>query len=359
MKMTLRWFPYGDDSVTLEQIRQIPGVSGVASCLPKIPVGDEWTKDAVAALKSIVASSGLEMEVIESVNIHEDIKKGLPTRDRYIDNYIKTIRNLGERGVRCLCYNFMPVMDWARSDLAKPLLDGSTVMSYEHDAVVKMNPESIAKSMTGKSRGYSLPGWEPERLSVMAADIEFYKRFSQERYWANIKYFLDAVIPAAESADVRMAIHPDDPPWPLFDLPKVVTDAASIRKFLALNDSPYNGLTFCTGSLGVNEANDLPAMIREFGGRIHFAHIRNVKKLGKKDFDECAHLSREGSLDMFEIVKALYESAFDTDFPGYVRPDHGRMIWGEQARPGYGLYDRALGVTYIEGLWEAFEKMKS
>lgn len=357
MKMILRWFPYGDDSVTLRQIRQIPGVGGVASCLPKIPVGEVWTKDDIAALKSIVAESGLEMEVIESVNIHEDIKKGLPSRDRYIDNYIKTITNLGGAGVRVLCYNFMPVMDWARSDLAKPLPDGSTVMSYVHDEVVKMNPETIAKSMEGKSRGYSLPGWEPERLGAMAADIEFYKSFTQDMYWSNMKYFLDAVIPAAEAADVRMAIHPDDPPWPLFDLPKVITDARRVRTFLSLNDSPYNGLTFCTGSLGVNEENDLPAMIREFGGRIHFAHIRNVRKLGAKDFDECAHLSDCGSLDLFGIVKALYDSGFDKRFTGYVRPDHGRMIWGEQARPGYGLYDRAIGAAYIEGLWEAIGKM--
>ncbi|MDR1598601.1 MAG: mannonate dehydratase [Oscillospiraceae bacterium] len=357
MKMILRWFPFGDDSVTLDQIRQIPEITGVAGCLPKIPVGEEWTAEDIAALKSTVIAAGLEMEVIESVNIHEDIKKGLPTRDRYIDNYIKTITNLGAAGVRVLCYNFMPVMDWARSDLAKPLPDGSTAMAYVHDEVVKMNPDLIAKAMAGQSRGYSLPGWEPERLSLMAADIEYYQSFTQEMYWSNMKYFLDAVIPAARAANVRMAIHPDDPPWPLFGLPKVITDAERIRVFLSLNDSPYNGITFCTGSLGVNGANDLPAMLREFGGRIHFAHIRNVRKLGEKDFEESAHPTASGSLDMFGIVKALYESGFDKRFTGYIRPDHGRMIWGERARPGYGLYDRALGAVYIEGLWEAIGKM--
>ncbi|MDR1570386.1 MAG: mannonate dehydratase [Oscillospiraceae bacterium] len=357
MKMILRWFPYGDDSVTLSQIRQIPGVTGVAACLPKIPVGETWPVEELRALTQTVRRAGLEMEVIESVNIHEDIKKGLPTRDRYIQNYIDTLGNLHAVGVKCLCYNFMPVMDWARSDLAAPLPDGSAAMSYRHEVVEQMHPESIGRAMAGKARGYSLPGWEPERLSAMAEDISFYQNFTQEQYWANMKYFLDAVIPAAEKADVRMAIHPDDPPWPLFGLPKVITDAERIRTFLRLNDSPYNGLTFCTGSLGARRDNDLPAMIREFAGRgrIHFAHLRNIRFSGERDFDECAHPSACGNLDMYEIIRALQASEFD----GYIRPDHGRMIWGEIARPGYGLYDRALGATYLLGLWEAVEKTVS
>lgn len=354
MKMIMRWFPYGDDSVTLEQIRQTPGVTGVATCIPKIPVGQVWPREMLEDLKKEIQGVGLSMEVIESVNIHEDIKKGLSTRDMYIDNYIKTLEHLSLVGIKCLCYNFMPVIDWARNDLAFPLEDGSTVMAYRHEEVLKMNPKTMADAMAGKARGYSLPGWEPERLSVMGEDIEFYQSMSQETYWENMKYFLDAVIPYAEKYDIRMAIHPDDPPWPLYGLPKVITDAENIRKFLALNTSPYNGLTLCTGSLGSSMHNDLPAIVREFGAerRIHFAHIRNVRHLSDKDFDEAAHLSQCGDLDMYEIVKAFYESGFD----GYVRPDHGRMIWGEQARPGYGLYDRAIGANYLLGLWEAIDK---
>jgi mannonate dehydratase len=355
MKMILRWFPYGDDSVTLKQIKQTPGISGVATCLPKIPVGDVWTAEQLKSLAAEINDAGLEMEVIESVNIHEDIKKGLPSRDRYIENYVKTIANLHEAGVKCLCYNFMPVIDWARSDLALELPDGSFAMAYRHDEVLRMNPDSMAKSMSGKARGYSLPGWEPSRLAAMAADIEFYQGVSEEQYWKNMKYFLDAVIPAAEKYDVRMAIHPDDPPWKLYGLPKVITDAARIRTFLSLNESPYNGLTLCSGSLGSDLKNDIPALMAEFGGRgrIHFAHLRNVKHLNEKDFDESAHLSSCGDLDMFSIVEALH----GTGFEGYIRPDHGRMIWGEQARPGYGLYDRALGANYLLGLWEAVDKM--
>lgn len=354
MKMIMRWFPYGDDSVTLQQIRQTPGVTGVAACMPKIPVGEVWPLDDLLALKAQIQEAGLEMEVIESVNIHEDIKKGLPTRDKYIEHYKQTLKHLSKAGVKCLCYNFMPVIDWARNDLAFELPDGSTVMAYRHQEVIKLNPSSMADAMAGKARGYSLPGWEPERLSAMGEDIKFYQSMTQDDYWENMRYFLDGVIPCAEACDIRMAIHPDDPPWPLYGLPKVITCAENIRKFLDLNKSSYNGLTLCTGSLGSSIHNDLPEIAAEFTalGRVHFAHVRNVKHRSEMDFDEAAHLSSCGDLDMYAIMKALSDNGFD----GYMRPDHGRMIWGEQARPGYGLYDRAIGANYLLGLWEAIQR---
>jgi mannonate dehydratase len=354
MKMILRWFPEGDDSVTLQQIKQIPGVRGVATCLPKIPVGDVWPLEKLQVLKKEINDSGLELEVIESVNIHENIKKGLSDRDKYINNYIETLSNLSKIGIKCLCYNFMPLIDWARSNLAFPLPDGSTVMAYNHDEVMNMNPESMADVLSGESKGYSLPGWEPERLKDMAADIEYYKNMTIDDYWGNMKYFLDKVIPYAEQYDIKMAIHPDDPPWSIYGLPKVITNAQNIRTFLSLNSSSYNGITLCTGSLGSSYDNDIPAIIREFSGqgRIHFTHIRNLKHTAEHDFYESAHLSECGDLDMFEIVKAFH----DTGFNGYIRPDHGRMIWNEKARPGYGLYDRAIGANYLLGLWEAIDK---
>lgn len=354
MKMIMRWFPYGDDSVTLKQIKQTPGITGVATCMPKIPVGEVWPLAALKALKAEVEDAGLEMEVIESVNIHEDIKKGLPSRDKYIEQYIKTLEHLSLTGIKCLCYNFMPVIDWARNDLALELSDGSTVMAYRHEEILKLNPSTMADAMAGKARGYSLPGWESERLSAMGEDIEFYQSMTQETYWQNMKYFLDAVIPYAEKYDIKMAIHPDDPPWPLYGLPKVITNAENIRRFLELNKSPYNGLTLCTGSLGSSIHNNLPEIISKFcaQGRVHFAHVRNVKHLSEKDFDETAHLSSCGDLDMYAIMKAFADQGFD----GYMRPDHGRMIWGEQARPGYGLYDRAIGANYLLGLWEAISR---
>ncbi len=355
MKMIFRWFPNGNDSVKLSDIRQIPGMTGVATALYHIPVGEIWPLADILSVRDEVHAVGLEMEVIESVNIHEDIKKGLPTRDRYISNYIETMRNLHEAGVKCICYNFMPVMDWARSNLAEVLEDGSTAMAYNHAQVLQMQPQSMADSMLSGSNDFALPGWEPERFPAMAKDIEFYKNVSIDEYFRNIAYFLDAVIPHAEALDIDFAIHPDDPPWPLFGLPKVITAAENIRRFIALNPSPRNGIAFCTGSLGANLDNDLPAMIREFAGagRIPFAHLRNLKHTSRQDFHESAHLSSCGDLDMFEIVKALSDSGFD----GYIRPDHGRMIWGEMGRPGYGLYDRALGSNYLLGLWEAIKKM--
>ena len=354
MKMILRWFPHGDDNTPLKYIKQVPGVSGVAVMLPQIPVGETWPLEAIAEVRGTIHEAGLEMEVVESVNIHEDIKKGLPSRDRYIENYQATIRNLGRAGVKCLCYNFMPVMDWLRTELAHELPDGSHVLAYR-DADVK-DPREIADSILKGSSGYSMPGWEPERMPSIMADIEYYQNVSEDEYWGNLKYFLDAVVPVAEESGVRMGIHPDDPPWDLFGLPKVVNGLVNIRKFLSLHDSEYNGLSMCTGSLGANLANPIPSIARELAeqDRLPFVHLRNVKHHAAKDFDESAHLSPCGDFDMFAIVKALYEGGFD----GYIRPDHGRMIWGEQGRPGYGLYDRALGANYILGLWEAIDKME-
>lgn len=355
MKMIFRWFPNGDDTVTLKQIKQIPGMTGVCTTLPDIPVGEVWSKEAINKLKSEINSYNLEMEVIESVNIHEDIKKGLKTRDEYIENYIQTLKNLGEAGVKCICYNFMPVMDWFRSNLALELEDGSNAMAYSHQYASSLSLESITQSIIDNSNNFSMPGWEIERFPEMADSIRFYQNFSLDDYFKNIKYFLDAVIPCAEEYGVNFAVHPDDPPWPLFNLPKVVNNQESIRRYLGLNNSKNNGLTLCTGSLGANPENDVVAMAAEFSamGKVHFAHIRNVKFTGDKDFHESAHLSDCGNLDMFAIVKALYDNGFD----GYIRPDHGRMIWGETGRPGYGLYDRALGSNYILGLWEAIQRL--
>ncbi|MCQ2534752.1 MAG: mannonate dehydratase [Clostridia bacterium] len=357
MKMILRWFPNGDDTVTLEQIKQIPGVSGVAVMLSHIPCGEVWSPEEINKVKAEVNAAGLEMEVVESVNIHEDIKQGLPSRDALIQNYIETMKNLADAGVKCICYNFMPVLDWYRSDLYMPLPDGSNCMAYNHDFAKTLTYEKMTKAMMDGSNDFSLPGWEPERFGKMAKDIEFYQNVTQDEYFENIKYFLDAIMPYAEEYGIDFGVHPDDPPYPMFNLPKVVNNAEAIRRYLSLNPSKHNGLTLCTGSLGANPNNDVPSMAKEFAsmGRVPFVHLRNVLHTGEGEFHESAHLSSCGSLDMFKIIEALHDAGFD----GYIRPDHGRMIWGETGRPGYGLYDRALGATYINGLWEAVTKLKS
>ncbi len=353
MQMTFRWFGSEKDTVSLEQIKQIPNVVGVVPALHYLPAGEAWSEEDIFKMKKEIEDAGLTMECIESVNVHEDIKIGLPTREKYIENYKTSIRNLAKAGVKVICYNFMPVFDWTRTDLAMNMGDGATCLSYDGVQIEGKSPEDMFKEIDDNSNGYAMPGWETERMPEIKELFEKYKGVTADDLWNNLKYFLDAIMPVCEECDVRMAIHPDDPPWDIFGLPRIIKDRDSLKKLLTIVPSKYNGLTFCTGSLGASAKNDLPAMIREFGDRIYFAHLRNVKVVDNH-FNETAHESNTGSLDMYEIVKALQDVGFD----GYIRPDHGRMIWGEVARPGYGLYDRALGVAYINGLWEAVKKNK-
>lgn len=352
MKMGLRWFGEGYDTVSLDKIRQVPGVRGVITTLYGAMPGENWDKDQVLALQRSVEDAGLEVLGIESVNVHDAIKAGLPGRDQYIENYIQTIRTLGECGIHLICYNFMPVFDWTRTQLAKPRRDGSTVLAYDQREIDKMDPEKLFVSMEAGSQGHLLPGWEPERLAHIQELFQVYKSVDEEALWANLKYFLDAILPTCEKYEVKMAIHPDDPGWSVFGLPRIITSGEALRRMVDMSPSPCNGVTLCTGSLGTNPNADLPGIIHMLEGSIFFAHVRNMEHTAPGQFEESAHLSSDGSFDMFAIVKALYETGFD----GVIRPDHGRMIWGEQAMPGYGLYDRALGSQYLLGLWEALEK---
>jgi len=344
MKMTFRW--YGeDDPVTLEKIRQIPGMTGIVSAIYDIPVGQAWPLERILKLKETIENAGLELSVIESVPVHEDIKMGGGARDEYIENYCETLRNLAKAGVDCVCYNFMPVFDWTRSNLAYTLPDGSNALIYENETVLKMDP------IKGE---LSLPGWDSSYTKEdMKNLLNAYSNITEEDLWNNLKYFLDKVIKVAEEVKVKMAIHPDDPPWSIFGLPRIITNKENIKRFLKLYDSKYNGLTLCSGSLGVLRENDIVDLVNTYCDRIHFAHIRNIKITGDHSFEESAHKTECGSLDIYGIVKAYYDNGFD----GYIRPDHGRMIWGETGKPGYGLFDRALGAVYINGLWEAIDKM--
>ena len=352
MDMTLRWFGTRFDSVTLENIRQVPGVKGVITTLYDTMPGDVWSRERIKAMKKEVETAGLKVSGIESVNIHDDIKIGSGKRDEYIENYIETLKNLGEEKIDVVCYNFMPVFDWTRSDLAKVRTDGSTVLSYDQELIDKIDPNNLKTSMESMSNGFTLPGWEPERLSKLKSLFEMYRQVDEDKLFANLKYFLEAIMPTCEKYNIRMAIHPDDPAWPVFGLPRIIRNKENLLKLMKAVDSPCNGVTLCTGSLGSNPENDLCDIIKSLKGRIPFAHIRNIKYQGKGKFDEAAHLSSDGSLDIYEIMKTLYETGFD----GIIRPDHGRNIWGEVSMPGYGLYDRALGAAYLNGIWESLEK---
>ena len=208
-------------------------------------------------------------------------------------------------------------------------------------------------SIAGEMNGTVMPGWEPERMAKVKELFELYSGIDDETLFANLKYFLEAIMPVCDKYDINMAIHPDDPAWSVFGLPRIIISKENILRMMKMVDNPHNGVTFCTGSYGTSLRNNLPEMIRALKGRIHFAHIRNLKfNDGERDFEEAAHLSSDGTFDMHAIMRALYDIGFD----GPIRPDHGRMIWDEVAMPGYGLYDRALGAAYLCGLWESIVK---
>jgi mannonate dehydratase len=339
---SFRWFGPADP-IPLEHIRQIPGVRGIVSALYHIPIGEVWPYDDLARLAETIGDAGLSLEVIESIPVHEHIKLGAPDRERFIDAYSESLRNMGKVGVPVLCYNFMPIFDWMRTDLAMLLPDGSRALAYDDRALDGID----------LSRGTGdLPGWAAtHNADALGRLLAAYRAIDAEQLWENLAYFLERVVPVAAAAGVRMAIHPDDPPWPIFGLPRIITNAAALNRLTRLVDDPANGVTVCTGSLGADAANDLPGIIRDLGrrARVHFMHCRNVLRTGDRDFHEVPHPSGFGNIDMLAVMRVLR----DVGFKGPMRPDHGRMIWGEMGRPGYGLYDRALGSMYLQGLWEA------
>lgn len=368
-KMILRW--HGEkDVISLKEYAQVPGIYGVVTSLYHLPLGTVWDKEEILNLKNQVENTGLKLELVDSFRIHEDIKRGCDTRNTLLENYKKNIRMLAECGIRVICYNFMPVFDWTRTDLEYKLPDGSDCLALENEKVRSIDPK----------KGIHLPGWGTNyKPEVLQGLLQSYQRIDEQALWDNCRYFLDACLPVAEECGVKLALHPDDPPWSVFGLPRIAKNAKDYRRILSYADSPANTVTFCCGSFGSSEENDMPAMIREFGKeRIPFVHFRNIMRLPDGSFYECGHLTESGSSDMGEVMKALYDVGFD----GYIRPDHGRRIWneawsvreieqedgsiqkehfpdgfgGQRPAAGYGLFDRALGAMYIQGLWEGIEK---
>jgi len=353
MNITFRWYGRNNDTVTLENVKQIPNVKGIVWGLHHLPAGEVWTKEAIQDEVDYIQSFGFHTDVVESVNVHEDIKLGLPTREQYIENYKQSIRNLGDAGVKVICYNFMPVFDWTRTDLFHPLEDGSTALYFDKEKVMNLDPQELVNEISASS-DLTLPGWEPERLARLSELFEQYREVNEDQLWENLAYFLKAILPVAEEAGIQMAIHPDDPPYSIFGLPRIITGADSYEKLIGISDSMANGITFCSGSMGADPQNDMAAIAEKYAYRAPFAHIRNVKIMENGSFFETSHLTADGSIDIKNIVRTLNEQNYE----GYVRPDHGRHIWGEECRPGYGLYDRALGIMYLNGLWDAYENLK-
>lgn len=344
MKMTFRW--YGEnDSIPLDYIKQIPNMSGVVSALYDVKVGEAWNEESLIKLVKLCNKRQLEFEVVESIPVHEDIKMGKGKRDYYIENYCQNIRLVAKYGIKCICYNFMPIFDWLRTDLSNKSSDGSNALSYNRTDFDKIDPKNL-----------HLPGWDESYTQNELQDLlKAYENISHNQLFDNLIYFLKKIIPVCEEAGVVMAIHPDDPPWDIFGIPRIVSNEKDLDKIFLAVPSKANGLTFCSGSFGAGRNNDLIRMASKYAkeGRIHFAHLRNILYTDNLDsFKEVAHYSPSGSLDIAGIVKALVENGFI----GYVRPDHGRNIFGEKGKPGYGLYDRALGAAYLNGLFEVYNK---
>ncbi len=338
MKMTMRWFGDGD-TVRLQDIAQIPVVRGIVGTIEGKTEYDVWTEADFTALKQRVSAHGFSLDVIESIRVGEAIKKGSPERDALIDIFCESIRNMGRAGIPVLCYNFMPVFDWMRTDMRLQLDDGSYVTAYDHQAALDYDLRRGLEMRVAWARGFT--GDE------LQAVLDEYRSIDDEALFENLAHFLRRVVPVAEESGVYLAIHPDDPPWSIFGLPRIVRDAPTIQRILNVVDSPHNGLTFCTGSLGVLAGCDLVSMVHQFAKRIHFVHLRNVELTGEQCFREVAHTDKT-HINFPAIMRALVEIGY----AGPVRPDHGRAIWGETCRTGYGLYDRALAVMYLYGLWQ-------
>ena len=389
MKESFRW--YGPkDVVPLSAIRQA-GATSVVSALHDLPNGSVWTQKQIQDHQELILAAGLKWDVVESVPIHEDIKLRNGNYQEYVENYKKTLQNLGDCGIHTVCYNFMPVLDWTRTHLFKPLPDGSTALSFEINAlrafdlfIVKrknaksqysekefkeakeyfsqLNPNQIKELTTSIIAG--LPGAEEGYTLVeFNQRIEAYSSFSSHAIQSHLIQFLETIIPIAESSGVKMCIHPDDPPFTLFGIPRVVSTAEDLKTIFTAVPSLNNGLTFCTGSLGVREDNRLLEIFESFANRIHFLHLRSTQRDGRGNFYEANHL--EGDVDMYSIVNAALKEERKRKLSGRedweipMRPDHGHQMLDDlqkKTNPGYSAIGRLKGLAEIRGLAFAIEK---
>ncbi|GHA83380.1 mannonate dehydratase [Modicisalibacter luteus] len=390
MEQTWRWFGPGDP-ITLGDIRQT-GASGIVTALHDVPNGQVWPVDAIAERKRLIENAGLSWSVVESVPVHEDIKQRRGDYETYIARYQQTLRNLAECGIDVVCYNFMPVLDWTRTDLAWPLPEGGTALRFDQTAFAAFDLYLLERP--GSEREYSdtektkartyldgldesarnqlinniiagLPGAEEHYTLARFRDVlADYESIDAERLRENLGHFLRAIVPVAEEAGIRLAIHPDDPPRPLLGLPRVVSSPEDAQWILDAVPSPANGLTFCTGSYGVSADIDLVAMGQRFASRIYFAHLRATQREAsdQRSFHEAQHLG--GDVDMVSVVKLLVDEERRREREGGprlpLRPDHGHHILDDQrrnTRPGYPLIGRLKGLAELRGVETAIRRL--
>lgn len=388
MEIDWRWFGR-KDGITLKMLRQI-GVEGVVTALHDIPNGEVWPEEAVRALRDHISAHGLRWSVVESLPVSEAIKYAGPERDALIENYRKSLANLGRCGIRTVCYNFMPVIDWVRTDLERPLPDGSTTLYFDYARFAYFDiavlgregaendypPEilekvdSLKRTMTPgddaalvdtiivKTQGFingNVAGGGVSPVSHFKSLLAKYSDTGRERLRENLKYFLEAVMPVCREYGIGMCIHPDDPPMPVFGLPRIAGSAEDLRRILGDVDDAHNGLTFCAGSLSAGPDNDVEAMAEEFAQRTLFVHLRSCNLLPGGDFVEASHIS--GRVDLARLVE-IFDSA-ERDIP--MRVDHGRNILGDAKggyNPGYGFYGRMLALGQVQGMIAAVRSMR-
>jgi mannonate dehydratase len=383
LEQTFRWFG-PSDPVTLAGIRQT-GATGIVNALHHIPCGDVWSLEEIMTRKNMINAAGLDWSVVESVNIHESIKTAGSKRDEYIEKYIATLRNLNKAGIKTVCYNFMPVLDWTRTNLDYRLPNDASALRYDAPAVAAfdlyiLEREGAYNDFTAQQQqdakayfdGLSkeakaqltntimagLPGTdEVFTIAEFKEHLKRYKDVDAAALKANLAYFLRAIIPDAEKSGIKMCIHPDDPPFPILGLPRVVSTEKDLGDVVNACPSPNNGLTFCTGSLGARGDNDLPGIVSRLGSHIHFLHLRNVRREADGSFYEADHLN--GSNDMYSIMKNVIleqnkrVQAGRDDIAIPMRPDHGHKLLDDfnyNTYPGYSIVGRMKGLAELRGL---------
>ena len=380
MEKTWRWFGK-KDKITLPMLRQI-GVEGIVTALHDVPNGEIWTTEAISDLKSYIESYGLRWSVVESLPVCEAIKYGGTEREQLIENYKVSLANLGKCGVKTVCYNFMPVIDWIRTDLQHPWADGTSSLYYDRirfayfdirilgregaekdyteeelhkvneldKVITETEKEALIDTIIVKTQGFvngNIKEGDKNPVAIFKRLLALYKDIDRETLRENMHYFLTAIMPVCEEYDINMCVHPDDPPFQVLGLPRIVTNEKDIEWFLNAVDNPHNGLTFCAGSLSAGVHNDTRGLARRFAGRTRFVHLRSTETLSGGDFIESSHLSGRGHL--IELIRV-----FESSNPGLpMRVDHGRMMLGDEKlgyNPGYSFHGRMLALAQVEGM---------